>query len=80
MTKLEKEKEKEEKRRAEEAAAASSSSTESDIPLAEVVAREKAGRASSPSPAVELAEALPLVPRGHRVVRKRKETAANTAT
>jgi hypothetical protein len=46
--------------------------TESGSPLAEKVIKGKAKKNNSPGSSVELAEALPLVPQGHRVVRKRK--------
>jgi hypothetical protein len=41
-------------------------------PLAERVTERKAKKNNSPGSSVVLVEALPLVPRGHRVVRKRK--------
>jgi hypothetical protein len=47
----------------------SSESTEDESPLE---AEGEARRDNSPGPAVELAIALPLVPQGHRVVRKLK--------
>lgn len=81
--KMVKEAEREARLRAEEEAAAaagsSSSSTEDNIPLAEVMARGKEGRTSSPTPAEELVEALPLVPKNRRVVRKRKEITATSS-
>jgi hypothetical protein len=48
----------------------SSESTEGGSPLAGTVTEGKAIGDNSPEPAVELAAALPLVPQGHRVVRK----------
>jgi hypothetical protein len=50
----------------------SSESTEDESPQAEKEAKGEARRGNSPRPAVELTEALPLVPQGRRVVRKRK--------
>jgi hypothetical protein len=49
-----------------------SESTEGGSPLAEKGAKGKASRGNSPGPSVELADTLPAVPQGHRVVRKRK--------
>jgi hypothetical protein len=46
--------------------------TESGSPLAERGTEGKAKKDNSPASSVELAEALPVVPRGRRVVRKRK--------
>jgi hypothetical protein len=50
----------------------SSDSTEDENPLVEKEAEGEARRGNSSGPAVELAEALPLVPQGCRLVRKRK--------
>jgi hypothetical protein len=50
----------------------SGETTESEISLAEKAAEGKANKNNSPGSCVELVEALPSVPRGHRVVRKRK--------
>jgi hypothetical protein len=47
-------------------------STEGGSPLAEKEAEEEAGRGNSPGPSVELTDALPAVPQGHRVMRKLK--------
>jgi hypothetical protein len=49
-----------------------SETTESGSPLAERVTEGKAKKNNSPGSSVELTEALPLVPRGRRVVHKRK--------
>jgi hypothetical protein len=49
-----------------------SESIESESPQAEGETEGEARRDSSSGPAVELTEALPLVPQGRRVVRKRK--------
>jgi hypothetical protein len=46
--------------------------TESESPLAERETEGKAKKNNSPGPSVELAEALPLVPWGRQVMRKRK--------
>jgi hypothetical protein len=54
------------------AAQRSSESTEDEGPLVEKDAEGEARRSNSPGPAMELTEALPLVPQGRRVVRKRK--------
>jgi hypothetical protein len=62
----------EEKRARAAAARHSSESTEDGSPLAEIETEGEARRDNSSGPAVELAEALPLVPQGRRVVRKRK--------
>jgi hypothetical protein len=43
-----------------------------ESPLVEKEAEREARRDNSSRPAVELTEALPLVPQGRRVVRKRK--------
>jgi hypothetical protein len=45
---------------------------ESEIPLAEKAAEGKANKNNSPGSSVELVEALPSVPRGCQVVRKRE--------
>jgi hypothetical protein len=50
----------------------SSESMEDKSPLAEKETEGEARRDNSPGPSVELTEALPSVPKGHRVVRKRK--------
>jgi hypothetical protein len=50
----------------------SSGSTEDEGHLVEEEAEREAGRDNSSRPAVELTEALPQVPQGRRVVRKRK--------
>jgi hypothetical protein len=50
----------------------SSETTESEIPLAEKAAEGKVNKNNSPGSSVELVEALPSVPRGRRVVRKRQ--------
>jgi hypothetical protein len=50
----------------------SSESTEDGSPLAEKETEGEARRDNSPGPAVELTEALPSVPQGRRVVRKRE--------
>jgi hypothetical protein len=50
----------------------SSESTEGESPPAETVTKREVREDNSPGPAVELAAALPLVPQGRRVVRKRK--------
>jgi hypothetical protein len=50
----------------------SDDTTESESPLAEREAEGKARRNNSPGPSVELAETLPSVPQGCRVVHKRK--------
>jgi hypothetical protein len=61
-----------EAKRARAAAARhSSESTEDESPLAETETEGEARKDNSSGPAVELAEALPLVPQGRRVVRKR---------
>jgi hypothetical protein len=54
------------------AAQRSSGSTEDVSPQAEEEAEGEAQRDNSSEPVVELADALPLVPQGHRIVRKRK--------
>jgi hypothetical protein len=54
------------------AAQRSSESMEDEGPLVEKEAEGEARRNDSPRPAMELTEALPLVPQGRRVVRKRK--------
>jgi hypothetical protein len=46
--------------------------TEDESPLVEKETEGEARRDNSSGPAVELTEALPLVPQGRRVVRKRK--------
>jgi hypothetical protein len=62
-----------EAKRARAAAALhSSESTEDGSPLAKKETEEEARRDHSSKPAVELTEALPLVPQDRRVVRKRK--------
>jgi hypothetical protein len=62
-----------EAKRAQKAAALhSSESTEGGSPLAETGTEGEVRRDNSPGLAVELATALPLVPQGRRVVRKRK--------
>jgi hypothetical protein len=50
----------------------SDETTESESPLVERENEGKAKRNNSPGPSMELTEALPLVPRGRRVVHKRK--------
>jgi hypothetical protein len=50
----------------------SSESMEGGSPLAEKETEGEARRDNSPGPAVELTETLPSVPRGRRVMRKRK--------
>jgi hypothetical protein len=50
----------------------SGKTTESGSPLAERVTKGKANKNNSLGSSVELVEALPLVPRGRRVVRKCK--------
>jgi hypothetical protein len=50
----------------------SDETTESESPRAKRAAEGKAKKNNSPRSSVELAESLPLVPRGRRVVRKRK--------
>jgi hypothetical protein len=50
----------------------SSESTEGGSPLAGTVTEGEVRGDNSPGPTVELAAALPLVPPGRRVVRKRK--------
>jgi hypothetical protein len=50
----------------------SGETTESEIPPAERATEGKANKNNSPGSSVELVEALPSVPRGHQVVRKRK--------
>jgi hypothetical protein len=45
---------------------------ESEIPLADQATEGKANKNNSLESSVELVEALPSVPRGRRVVRKRK--------
>jgi hypothetical protein len=50
----------------------SSETTESKIPLAEKAAEGKVNKNNSPGSSVESVEALPSVPRGRRVVHKRK--------
>jgi hypothetical protein len=50
----------------------SGETTESEIPLVEKAAEGKANKNNSPGSSVELVEALPSVPRGRRVVHKRK--------
>jgi hypothetical protein len=50
----------------------SDETTESECPLAERAAEGKAKKNNSPRSSVELAEALPAIPRGRRVVRKHK--------
>jgi hypothetical protein len=50
----------------------SGETTESEIPVAEKAAKGKANKNNSPGLSVELVEALPSVPQGRRVVRKRK--------
>jgi hypothetical protein len=50
----------------------SDKTTESESPLVKRETEGKARRNNSPGPSVELTETLPLVPRGRRVVRKRK--------
>jgi hypothetical protein len=50
----------------------SSESTEGGSPLAERKAKGEARRDNFPGPSVELAETLPSVPQGRRLVRKRK--------
>jgi hypothetical protein len=50
----------------------SGETTESESPLAEKAAEGKANKNNSSGSSVELVELLPSVPRGHRVVRKRK--------
>jgi hypothetical protein len=54
------------------AAQRSSESTEDESPLVEKEAEGEARQNNSPGPAMELTKALPLVPQGRRVVRKRK--------
>jgi hypothetical protein len=54
------------------AAQRSSESTVDESPQAEKETEGEARRDNSSGPAVELTEALPLVPQGRRVVRKRK--------
>jgi hypothetical protein len=54
------------------AAQRSSGSTEDASPQAEEEAKGEARRDNSSEPVVELADALPLVPQGRRIVRKRK--------
>jgi hypothetical protein len=54
------------------AAHRSSESTEDESPLVEKETEGEVRRGNSSGPAVELTEALPLVPQGCRVVRKRK--------
>jgi hypothetical protein len=49
-----------------------SESTKGGSPLVERKAEGKARRDNSPGPSMELTEALPSVPQGRRVVRKRK--------
>jgi hypothetical protein len=50
----------------------SGETTKSGSPLAERAAKGKANKNNSSGSSVELVEALPSVPRGRRVVRKRK--------
>jgi hypothetical protein len=50
----------------------SGETTESEIPLTEKAAEGKANKKSSHGSSVELVEALPSVPRGRQVIRKRK--------
>jgi hypothetical protein len=50
----------------------SSKTIESEIPPVEKAAEGKANKNNSPGSSMELVEALPSVPQGHRVVRKRK--------
>jgi hypothetical protein len=57
----------------------SSESTEDKSPLVEKEAKGEARRDNSSGPAVELTEALPLVPQGRRVVRKRKAQAIESS-
>jgi hypothetical protein len=54
------------------AAQRSSESTEDESPLVEKEAKGEARQNNSSGPAMELTDALPLVPQGRRVVRKRK--------
>jgi hypothetical protein len=62
-----------EAKRAQAAEALPDSKTiESGSPLAEREVEGKVRRNNSPGPSMELIEALPLVPRGRRVVHKRK--------
>jgi hypothetical protein len=58
----------------------SSESTEDESPQAEKEAEGGARRDNSPRPAVELTEALPSVPQGRRVVRKRKAQVVESST
>jgi hypothetical protein len=57
----------------------SSESTEDESPLVEKEAEGEARRDNSSGPAVELTEALPLVPQGHRLVCKRKAEAIESS-
>jgi hypothetical protein len=50
----------------------SGETTESEIPPAEKATEGKANKNNSPGSSVELVEALPSIPRGRRMVRKRK--------
>jgi hypothetical protein len=50
----------------------SGKTTESGSPLAERITEGKLKKNNSPGSSLDLAEALPLVPRGRRVVHKRK--------
>jgi hypothetical protein len=50
----------------------SGKTTEGEIPPAQRATEGKVNKNNSPRSSVELVEALPSVPRGHRVVRKRK--------
>jgi hypothetical protein len=57
----------------------SSGSTEDENPLVEKEAEGEVRRDNSSGPAVELIEALPLVPQGRRLVRKRKAKAIESS-
>jgi hypothetical protein len=57
----------------------SSDSTEDESPLVEKEAEGEARRDNSSRPTVELTEALPLVPQGRRLVRKRKAEAIESS-
>jgi hypothetical protein len=61
------------------AALRSSESTEDESPQAEKQAEGGVRRDNSPRPAVELTDALPLVPLGRRVVHKRKAQVAESS-
>jgi hypothetical protein len=50
----------------------SGETTKSEIPMAEKAVEGKVNKNNSPGSSVDLVEALPSVPQGRRVVRKRK--------